>query len=348
MIKEIAKVFSFLLLVSFSSCKEGLEGPEVDNTVPSNLVIEAKISEDGSGIVAFQAKADNAISYDFEFGDGVIQTGTKGDISYQYTLSGTNIFTVRVTAKSSSGAIIKKSIQIEVTVETQTTGVIWSDEFNIDGAPNPEKWGYDIGAGGWGNGESQYYTNRSSNVVVKNGVLKITAIKEQIEGSEYSSARILTKGKFDFKYGKVEIKAKLPAAKGTWPALWMLGSNFDQVGWPDCGEIDIMEHAGNELNKIHGTLHYPGRFAGNANTGTKTIPNVTTEFHVYGLEWDANIIKMTVDGQTIHTVANNASIPFNHNFFLILNVAMGGTFGGAIDPNFQSDSMEIDYIRVYK
>ncbi len=340
-----------LIIVSIfilAACKPGTVEPGMDNSVPTNLVIETTVSTDGTGNVDFRATANNAVSYDFEFGDGVIKTGTNGKVTYQYTLAGTNNFTVRVTAKSASGASIKKTTSIDVTVEQQTSGLIWSDEFDIDGAPNPEKWGYDIGGGGWGNGESQYYTNRSSNVIVKDGVLKITAIKETIESNEYSSARILSKGKFDFKYGRVEARAKLPSAKGTWPAIWMLGSNFSEVGWPDCGEIDIMEHVGNDLNKIHGTLHYPGRSGGNANTGSKTFSNVSTEFHVYGLEWDASIIKMTVDGQTVHTVANNSSIPFNHNFFFILNVAMGGTFGGAIDPNFQTDSMEIDYIRVYK
>jgi beta-glucanase (GH16 family) len=183
---------------------------------------------------------------------------------------------------------------------------------------------------------------------VQNGVLKITAIKEAYNGSAYTSARMISKGKFEMKYGRVEVKAKLPAGVGTWPAIWMLGADINAVGWPDCGEIDIMEHKGSELNKIYGTLHYPGRFGGNANGNTIVISNATTEFHVYGLEWTASEIKISVDGQVYHTVPNSSAIPFNKNFFFIMNLAMGGNFAGAVDPNFTSASMEVDYIRVYQ
>ena len=214
--------------------------------------------------------------------------------------------------------------------------------------PDPAKWGYDLGAGGWGNNEAQNYTSRADNVVVMNGSLKITARKENYNGSSYTSARMLSKDKFSFKYGKVEIRAKLPAGAGTWSALWMLGSNIGTAGWPACGEIDIMEHLGRSLNKIYGTLHYPGRSGGNADGNTKMISNATTEFHIYSVEWSAVAIKISVDGQLIHSVANSASIPFNHNFFVIMNVAMGGSFGGAIDPAFTNAFMEVDYIRVYQ
>lgn len=338
----------FIQLVTLLSCKSDLEGPGVDKSVPTNLVVEAVVSKDGTGNVNFKATANNAISYDFEFGDGVIQTGTNGIITYQYTLEGTHTFNVNVTAKSSSNATLKKSIEVEVTVQKQESGLVWSDEFTIDGAPDPQKWIYDIGAGGWGNQEVQYYTNRSSNVKVQDGVLKITANKETIENSSYSSARIKSQTKFDFKYGKVEVRAKLPTGGGIWPAIWMLGSNITSIGWPDCGEIDIMEFKGNEPNKIYGTLHYPGRFGGNADGNSIIVDNLSTDFHIYTLEWDASIIKISVDDKTVHTVANNASIPFNHNFFFIMNVAMGGTFGGNIDSNFSTGTMEVDYIRVYQ
>jgi beta-glucanase (GH16 family) len=184
-------------------------------------------------------------------------------------------------------------------------------------------------------------------VIVENGVLKIKAIKENYNGSAYTSARLLSKGKFEFKYGKVEVSAKLPAGVGTWPAIWMLGANANTVGWPDCGEIDIMEHRGNELNKIFGTFHYPGHSGGNADGGTKMISNATTAFHKYSLDWSASVIRIYVDDQLVHSLANSASVPFNHDFFFILNVAMGGTFGGTIDPNFSNATMEVDYIRVY-
>jgi beta-glucanase (GH16 family) len=229
-----------------------------------------------------------------------------------------------------------------------TPVLIWSDEFNTDGLPDASKWGYDLGAGGWGNNEAEYYTSRAENAVVINGSLRITAKKESYSGSSYTSARLLTKDKFSFTYGKVEIRAKLPVGGGTWPALWMLGSDISTVNWPACGEIDIMEHLGNDLNKIYGTLHYPGRSGGNADGGNRIITNATTEFHIYSLEWSASEIKILVDGQLVHSKANSAGIPFNHNFFLICNVAMGGNFGGTIDPNVTSASMEVDYIRVYQ
>lgn len=229
-----------------------------------------------------------------------------------------------------------------------TYQLVWSDEFNYTGAPDSTKWGYNLGAGGWGNEEAEYYTNRLDNAVVKNGTLKIIAKKEQYEGSHYTSARLLTKNKFSFTYGKVVARAKIPFGKGTWPAIWMLGANDETAGWPDCGEIDIMEHAGNRLNKIYGTLHYPGHSGANGDGSTMMVKNVTGAFHIYSMEWDSASIKIYVDGKLNHTVANSANVPFNHDFFLIMNVAMGGGFGGAIDPAFKSAAMEVDYIRVYQ
>ena len=336
-------VFSFF---TASSCKK--ESNNTGSTAPTNLAVNAVVSTNGTGNVSFTATATNAVTYDFEFGDGIVETAATGITTHRYTLSGTNTFTVKVTAKSSSGASINKTIPVTVTVIVTAPVIVWSDEFNTDGLPDGTKWGYDLGAGGWGNNEAEYYTSRAENAVVINGSLKITLKKESYSGSNYTSARLLTKDKFSFKYGKVEIRAKLPAGGGTWPALWMLGSDNGTVGWPACGEIDIMEHIGNDLNKIYGTLHYPGRSGGNADGGNRIITNATTEFHIYSLEWSATEIKILVDGLLIHTVTNSTSLPFNHNFFLICNVAMGGNFGGTIDPNVTSASMEVDYIRVYQ
>jgi beta-glucanase (GH16 family) len=231
---------------------------------------------------------------------------------------------------------------------TDYTNLVWSDEFNTDGAPDTSKWGYDLGAGGWGNGESQYYTNSANNVIVEGGNLKITAKAQNLSGSNYTSARLKSENKFEFKYGKVEVRAKLPAGGGTWPAIWMLGENYVTNSWPACGEIDIMEHKGNEPNKIHGSLHYPGNYGGNANTNTTMITGASSQFHVYKAVWSPNSIKIYVDNVLFHTVANSGSLPFNANFFLILNVAMGGTFGGTIDPAFSQSAMEVDYVRVYQ
>lgn len=221
----------------------------------------------------------------------------------------------------------------------------FSDEFNVDGAPDPTKWTYDLGAGGWGNGEAQTYTSAADNVIVAGGNLKITAKKA---GSEYTSARLKTEGKYKFTYGKVEVRAKLPSGGGTWPAIWMLGSDYATNTWPGCGEIDIMEHKGNDPNVIHGTLHYPGNSGGNGNSSTKTIANASTEFHIYKTIWTAASVKFYIDDVLFHTVTNTSALPFNKDFFMILNVAMGGTFGGTIDAGFTQSAMEIDYVRVYQ
>ncbi|KQS53302.1 laminarinase [Flavobacterium sp. Leaf359] len=229
------------------------------------------------------------------------------------------------------------------------TNMVWSDEFNVDGAPDPTKWSYNLGAGGWGNSELQHYTDRLDNAVVQGGVLKIIAKAENFSGSNYTSARLVTENKFEFKYGKVEVRAKLPSGGGTWPAIWALGENYATNIWPACGEIDIMEHKGNSPNTIHGTLHYPGRSGGNADTGTTTASNVSSEFHIYKVIWSPTSIKFYIDDQpAYHSFVNSASTPFNSDFFLILNVAMGGTFGGTVDPAFTQSAMEVDYVRVYQ
>jgi Glycosyl hydrolases family 16/PKD domain len=342
---------SVVLLCLFfvlSSCKKSSSNNGATTNVPSNLVVTATASTDGSGNVAFTATADNAVSYTYEFGDGSsTATVATGSTTYKYTVTGTNTYTVTVTATSSSGGTLKKSIQVTIVVNG-STGLVWSEEFNTDGAPNTAKWGYDLGGGGWGNNEQEYYTNRSDNVAVLNGVLKITAKKESYMGSNYTSARLLSKDKFSFKYGKIEVRAKLPAGGGTWPAIWMLGNNINTAPWPACGEIDIMEHVGNQLNKIYGTLHHPGHSGGNGDGSTIVIPDATTAFHNYILEWSATSIKFYVDTQLFYSFTNTATLPFNQNFFIILNVAMGGNFGGAIDAAFSSAAMEIDYIRVYQ
>ena len=204
-------------------------------TPPSNLQVSSEVSTDGTGNVSFTATANNAATYDYEFGDGVVETGTNGNTTHRYTLAGTNTYTVKVTARGNGGSV---NVSVTVTVNVTNTApvLVWSDEFNADGLPDPNKWGYDIGAGGWGNNEVQYYTSRADNAVVINGALRITLKKESYNGSNYTSARLLTKDRFSFKYGKVEIRAKLPSGGGTWPALWMLGSNIGSVGWPACGD----------------------------------------------------------------------------------------------------------------
>jgi PKD repeat protein len=340
--KHMSFIFLLPLLALFSACSkdEGSNAPS--NTAPANLSVSAIVNTDNSGNVSFTATATNANTYEFDFGNGIFQNVPSGVVTYKYPASGN--YTVNVIAKSSAGLTINKSILINVIV---AQSLVWSDEFNVNGAPDPAKWGYDLGAGGWGNAELENYTSRPENVVVQGGVLQIKALKENYNGSAYTSARLLSKNKFSFRYGRVEASAKLPAGVGTWPAIWMLGNNISTAGWPACGEIDIMEHLGRDLNKIYGTLHYPGRSGGTADGNTKLISNATTAFHKYSLDWSATSIKISVDDQLIHTVANSAALPFNQEFFFILNVAMGGNFGGAVDPAFTNATMEIDYIKVY-
>jgi beta-glucanase (GH16 family) len=332
-----------LIVLLFACGKTNSTSNEV--LPPLNLTVNAIVATDNSGNVSFTASATNATTYEYDFGNGVFQIVPSGIVTYKYTNSGT--YTVNVIAKNSIGQTISKSIQITLSA---STALVWSDEFDVPGAPNTSKWGYDIGtgSGGWGNNELQYYTNRSQNAVVSGGTLKINLLKETFSGSNYTSARLLTKDKFSVKYGKIEARAKLPAGLGTWPAIWMLGNNISSVGWPACGEIDIMEHRGSELNKIWGTLHYPGRSGANPVGGTVMINNATTEFHNYAVEWNASSIKFYVDDSLYFTFANSTSVPYNHNFFILLNVAMGGNFGGSVDPNFSNATMEVDYIRVYQ
>jgi beta-glucanase (GH16 family) len=228
--------------------------------------------------------------------------------------------------------------------------LVWAEEFDTDGAPCIETWSYDLGTGdsGWGNNEAQYYTEDPGNINIANGVLTITAKAESLFGSDYTSARIRTNQKFDFTYGRIEARAKLPTGGGTWPAIWMLGSDFLTNTWPGCGEMDIMEHVGNGQDEIFSSLHYPGNSGGNAVSQGITVPGVSEDFHIYALEWTSDQIQFSVDGNTYHTINNSSALPFNSDFFIIMNVAMGGNFGGNIDPNFESSSLDIDYIRVFQ
>ncbi|WP_282124635.1 family 16 glycosylhydrolase [Algibacter mikhailovii] len=224
--------------------------------------------------------------------------------------------------------------------------LVWSDEFDTDGAPNAANWTYDLGAGGWGNQELQTYTNNPENVVIENGMLKITAIADGNGG--YTSARIKTEGLQEYTYGKIECRAKLPVSQGTWPAIWMLGANFTEVGWPNCGEIDIMEQTGQNKSETSGALHFPGNSGGEAIVGRIDVEDATSEFHNYTVEWTAETIKMSVDDEFFFSYDNNSEIPYNADMFMILNLAMGGSLGGTVDPNFTQDTFEIDYIRVYQ
>jgi beta-glucanase (GH16 family) len=231
----------------------------------------------------------------------------------------------------------------------QTTWqLIWSDEFSGN-ALNTGNWSYEFGNGGWGNNEWQYYTNWQQNIEVLNGNLKITARHEGVGATEYTSARIISKGLFDFQYGKIEARMKLPLGQGLWPAFWMLGANIDEVSWPECGEIDIMEHVNNEL-MTHGTVHWFNNGHSYVGNGYSVDP---TQYHVYGVIWDENLIRWFVDGVQFYQFTiqapNNSDDAFRHPMFLLLNMAIGGNWPGYPDATtpFPS-SMLVDYVRVYQ
>lgn len=240
------------------------------------------------------------------------------------------------------------------TVDVNYTNLVWSDEFDTDGAPSAENWTYDIGLGdnGWGNNESQYYTDRPDNVKVEEGMLKITAKAEEYQGSSYTSARVKSQGLREFKYGRIDVRAKLPEGGGTWPAIWTLGANIDEVGWPACGEIDIMEYVGNNPNVISAAIHTPSSSGATENTMTTTVDNVSSTFHIYSVNWSENEISFLVDDKIYYTykpdVKNAETWPFDSEQFIILNIAMGGTLGGEIDAQFTESTMEIDYVKVYQ
>lgn len=234
----------------------------------------------------------------------------------------------------------------------------WQDEFDYSGKPDPKKWSYALGDHGWGNNELQNYTDHPENARVENGKLIIEAIKEKSGKLNYSSARLVSKGKGDFLYGKVEISAKLPLGRGTWPAGWMLASSnkYGNKGWPDNGEIDIIEHVGFDQNRVHGNIHTKAfNHSIKTNKGNNVlIDNASTEFHTYGCEWTPSCVAILVDGKEYFRFTKEQAYqweewPFDQPFHILLNMAIGGNWGGqkGVDESIFPQKMEIDYVRVY-
>lgn len=244
------------------------------------------------------------------------------------------------------------------TDETQTVAnfktITMQDEFDEDGAPNSSIWTYDIGGNGWGNNELQYYTDRSQNVAVQNGYLIITAEKENFEEASYTSARILSKGLFEQAYGRFEARIKLPWGQGIWPAFWLLGGDIDTNNWPNCGEIDIMEYRGQNPTMVLGTVHGPGYSGGESISKSYSLTNdrFDTGFHVFGIEWTPDYINYYVDDVLYNQITPEdvtGDWVFNKPFFIIINLAVGGSFVGS--PNAETifpQTMLVDYVRVYQ
>ena len=236
--------------------------------------------------------------------------------------------------------------------QVETRKLVWEEHFN-EKSLNEKNWNIELGNGcpncGWGNNERQLYT--ATNHKIDAGNLVITAKKEV--NNSYSSSRITTKGKKEFQYGRIETRAKLPTGQGVWPALWMLGSNIDQVGWPMCGEIDILEYVGKEPQVVFTSLHTQDSHGNTINTKKTKIETIEEGFHLYAIEWSADKIEFFIDSQLVYTFEpkskTQAVWPFNQSFYFIINVAIGGSFGGPeVDDAIFPQKFYIDYIKVYQ
>jgi beta-glucanase (GH16 family) len=336
--------------------------------IPTNISLSANIqganennpTGDGSGIINLVTTADDAERYAYRIDDGDLIESPNGTLEYTVPKSGTNSYTITAIAYSSSDLSIETSQTLSVERFNSTRNLLFSDEFNTEGPVNTDNWTAEIyppNNGSWWNGEKQHYTDRTDNAYISDGTLKITAKKETytFEGStkNYTSARLISK--FTFTYGRVDVRAKLPSGVGTWPAIWTLGSNINTVGWPACGEIDIMEHWGHQPTEVSSAIHTVACSGVNGcptvRVGETYINDFDSEFHIYSVEWTEDAIDFYVDDVFLYSynpatkTADNW--PFTADQFMILNVAMGGGWFN-IDPNFSQSVMEIDYVRVYE
>ncbi len=364
--------------------------PEI--SVGDISIERTSVDEMGSFYITLNKTYTEDVSVQYEFVDGTAQKGKDysadgGTLiipannlskSIEIKIFGNKVreenrqFTIVL--KNPSKCTLKKSIGIFTIVaengtELSTSDIgyfststypnkqlIWSDEFDGN-TLNDNFWNYEIGngVGGWGNNELEYYTNNTKNIFISNGNLIIEARKEQILGYPYSSARITTKNKKEFTFGRIDIRAKLPKGKGVWPALWMLGANISSVGWPTCGEIDIMELIGSSPSEIHGTLHWKG-IDGHTSKGQNyflQLGDFSQEFHVFSLEWKEDTLTWMIDGKSYLTISKSefgaAVYPFNADQFVIFNVAVGGNWPGSPDESTTfPQRMFVDYIRVFQ
>ncbi|MGB3464294.1 MAG: family 16 glycosylhydrolase [Cyclobacteriaceae bacterium] len=339
---------------------------------PSDLVVDLGISEGNTGTVTVNVSAVDAVEYQFIPGDDAtnILTNTTGNFSYTYEATG--VYEVEIKAIGSNGRFLRQTQEITVQVGDPTGPIqgdngyitpliydgmtlVWQDEFNGSSLDESD-WNYEIGTGsnGWGNNELQYY--RRENTSVSDGFLTIEAREESFGGNNYTSSRLTTQGKAEFLYGRIDIRAQLPEGQGVWPALWMLGSNFASVGWPACGEIDIMEMIGGGEGRddtVHGTIHWDNNGT-KADTGGKTqlaSGKFSDQFHVFTLQWDADKINWYVNDRLYYSVDTTpaALSEFRNEFFFIFNIAVGGNWPGS--PNASTSfpqKMVVDYVRVFQ
>lgn len=369
-----------LSLMLLDSCTTG--GSESDNippgeaVLPANLVLDIEWTGadsynpfgDGSGEVVFTATADQAERYSYRIDNGDERESTDGSLVYTFEQEGTLSHNIRVTAYSATADSVSTSQEITVyRSNDEFPTLVWADEFEYSGSPQTEKWHHQvipILGNSWANGEVQHYTDRIDNSQVDNGTLKIVARKEEYTfentTKSYTSARL--NSKFAFQYGRVEVRAKLPEEAGTWPAIWTLGANINElgnyfgdqygsVGWPRCGEIDILEQRGGDKSTTIAYFHwFDTDTNGYQSTGNNffSLPTATDEFHVYSLRWNGDTLRVFVDELLVYELENTPSRPYDDPHYLLLNIAMGGTLGGEIPVDFAQATLEVDYVRVYQ
>ena len=355
------------IIAMFFSC--GNDDP-VNQGDPSNLAVEITVADDGSGVVGIIASAYNAVEFRLyvNSGEEPEDINTTGIFEYVFTKSG--FHTIEVRAYGSSGRFLKERRQIEISYGNNVSPedgytsplsypgyqLVWNDEFEGNSI-NAENWVFETGNGcpncGWGNNELQYY--RRENASVEGGLLSIEARKESFGGRSYTSARLKTQDLKSFRYGRIDIRALLPKGQGIWPALWMLGNDIRSVGWPQCGEIDIMEMIGGSgrENTTHGTLHWDhlGSHASSGGSYSLSAGTFADEYHVFSITWDESTIRWYVNDKEFHVmdVTPSNMSEFHQKFFFIFNVAVGGAWPGNPDSTtIFPQTMKVDYVRVFQ
>lgn len=363
----------FIFMGILASCEDAPVNEAV--RLPENLQVEISQDDNNPLIVSVEANAELANFYRFFFNEeeGEFTETSDGKAEYVYETGGEYQITVQAHATSEDFISQIKNLEIadidpvddpdnpidpsfegfESPLEYEGYNLVWQDEFETDQLSDDYIFEIGTGSNGWGNNESQYY--REENTRLEDGYLVIQAKKENFQGKEYTSSRIITEGKKEFKYGRFDIRARMPYGQGIWPAIWMLGSNFRQVGWPHCGEIDIMEMIGGQGRErtVHGTVHWQSN-NGYANFGhSKNLSEGTLadKFHVFSIIWDENRIQWLIDNQPYGSIDTTPSHldEFREEFFFIFNVAVGGNWPGYPDGSTEfPQEMWIDYVRVFQ
>lgn len=347
-------LFTAILFV-FLGCSKKSDSSVINYGNPAaDFSYNTKNTSDSANYIVFHSKASGNYSYlEWSLEGETLQQDTT--FTYYFPKKGT--YTVSLSLFMPDGSTVSTSKTITIASDDPNyvpNKLIWSDEFNGTSL-NSNYWNYDLGDSGWGNNEWENYTNQ--NAIVSNGFLSIVAklVGPGQHVGDYTSSRINTSGKEEFLYGRVEVRAKLPGGRGTWPAFWMLGSDIGSAGWPACGELDIMENVGYDSTWIQGSIHTPSSYGNTVNFGRVQLPDCDTTYHIYGMTWTPSKIEYWIDDPskpyyTYNPAVKNASNwPFNKPCFIIMNLAIGGNWGGAkgVDDSIFPQTYKIDYVRVY-